>query len=227
MKLPVYIDRTRGISLNPMIEYIKSAMALYRQDFSYEAVFHYLRSGLSDLSLEEVDLLENYCIQTGIRGYKSYSRLFVRKTPDMEGQEEKLEQLNAIRENFLSQISMLSMEKKGLVKDYINHLYDFLVANRVQEKLLSFEKQFEKEKNASKQREYAQIYRLVMELLEQVIELLGEEEITLEEFADILEAGFGEDRGGNNSAECGQAAGGGYGKNQIKAGKGAFLSGGK
>lgn len=62
----------------------------------------------------------------------------------------------------------------------------------VQEKLLSFEKQFEKEKNASKQREYAQIYRLVMELLEQVIELLGEEEITLEEFADILEAGFGE-----------------------------------
>lgn len=192
MKLPVYIDRTRGISLNPMIEYIKSAMALYRQDFSYEAVFHYLRSGLSDLSLEEVDLLENYCIQTGIRGYKSYSRLFVRKTPDMEGQEEKLEQLNAIRENFLSQISMLSMEKKGLVKDYINHLYDFLVANRVQEKLLSFEKQFEKEKNASKQREYAQIYRLVMELLEQVIELLGEEEITLEEFADILEAGFGE-----------------------------------
>ena len=114
MKLPVYIDRTRGISLNPMIEYIKSAMALYRQDFSYEAVFHYLRSGLSDLSLEEVDLLENYCIQTGIRGYKSYSRLFVRKTPDMEGQEEKLEQLNAIRENFLSQISMLSMEKKGL-----------------------------------------------------------------------------------------------------------------
>lgn len=175
-----------------MIEYIKSAMALYRQDFSYEAVFHYLRSGLSDLSLEEVDLLENYCIQTGIRGYKSYSRLFVRKTPDMEGQEEKLEQLNAIRENFLSQISMLSMEKKGLVKDYINHLYDFLVANRVQEKLLSFEKQFEKEKNASKQREYAQIYRLVMELLEQVIELLGEEEITLEEFADILEAGFGE-----------------------------------
>ena len=62
----------------------------------------------------------------------------------------------------------------------------------IQEKLLSFEKQFEKEKNASKQREYAQIYRLVMELLEQVIELLGEEEITLEEFADILEAGFGE-----------------------------------
>lgn len=48
----------------------------------------------------------------------------------MEGQEEKLEQLNAIRENFLSQISMLSMEKKGLVKDYINHLYDFLMANR-------------------------------------------------------------------------------------------------
>ncbi len=40
--------------------------------------------------------------------------------------------------------------------------------------------------------EYAQIYRLVMDLLDQIYELLGEEEISLQEFADILEAGFGE-----------------------------------
>lgn len=66
-----------------------------------------------------------------------------------------------------------------------------------------------------------------MELLEQVIELLGEEEITLEEFADILEAGFGEIEVGTIPQNVDRLLAGGYGKNQIKAGKGAFLSGGK
>ena len=41
-------------------------------------------------------------------------------------------------------------------------------------------------------KEYEQIYRLVMELLEQIYGLLGEEEISLQEFYEILEAGFGE-----------------------------------
>lgn len=64
--IPVYIDRTRGIILNPMIEYIKSGLELYKEDFSYEAVFHYLRSGLSDITPEEADLLENYVLATGL-----------------------------------------------------------------------------------------------------------------------------------------------------------------
>ena len=40
--------------------------------------------------------------------------------------------------------------------------------------------------------EYAQIYRLVMELLEQICALLGDEELELKEFAEILDAGFAE-----------------------------------
>lgn len=191
MEIPVFLDRTRGISLNPVLEFIKSALELYRKDFSYESVFHYLRSGLADLEPDEVDLLENYCIRTGIRGYRSYSRLFTRKTEEMED-EAALEQLNQLRERFMGQIQMLHMGAREPVRDYIERLYDFLVENRVQNKLAELEQLFEREGNAAKAREYAQIYRLVMQLLEQVMNLLGEECITLEEFSDILEAGFGE-----------------------------------
>lgn len=66
MGIPCYIDRTRGIALNPMTEYVKSALQLFLQDFSYEAVFHYLRSGLAALEPEEIDDLENYVRETGI-----------------------------------------------------------------------------------------------------------------------------------------------------------------
>ena len=35
LEIPCFLDRTRGIVLNPMIEYIKSALQLYIKDFSY------------------------------------------------------------------------------------------------------------------------------------------------------------------------------------------------
>ena len=62
----------------------------------------------------------------------------------------------------------------------------------MQEQLAEFERQFQEEGDFTRAKEYAQIYRLVMELLDQIYALLGEETITLKEFADILEAGFGE-----------------------------------
>jgi len=192
MDIPCFIDRTRGIVLNPMIEYIKSALEMFVQDFSYESVFHYLRSGMSDIKREDIDLLENYCIRTGIRGFRRWSRLFTRKTAEMGNNEEPLAHLNDVREHFVEQIAMLAGDKTALTGDYVNQLYDFLIENQVQQKLAEYEKNFHDEGDLTREREYAQIYRLVMELLNQIYELLGDEEITLREFKDILEAGFGE-----------------------------------
>lgn len=201
LEIPCFLDRTRGIVLNPMIEYIKSALQLYIRDFSYDTVFHFLRSGMADISREEIDELENYVIRTGARGYRTYSRLFTRKTEEMQqgsGQEdteraeEVLERLNRIRQQFADTVEILHMAPRAKAGEYVDQLYDFLEQNQVQQKLLNYQQQFEQEGDLAKAREYAQIYRLVMELLDQIYELLGEEEISLQEFADILEAGFGE-----------------------------------
>lgn len=201
LEIPCFIDRTRGIILNPMIEYIKSALQLYIKDFSYDTVFHFLRSGMVDISREEIDELENYVIRTGARGYRTYSRLFTRRTEEMqqgsgqddtEREEETLERLNRIRQQFADTVEILHMAPRAKAGEYVDHLYDFLEQNQVQQKLLNYQLQFEQEGDLAKAREYAQIYRLVMDLLDQIYGLLGEEEISLQEFADILDAGFGE-----------------------------------
>ncbi len=201
LEIPCFIDRTRGIVLNPMIEYIKSALQLYIKDFSYDTVFHFLRSGMVDISREEIDELENYVIRTGARGYRTYSRLFTRRTEEMQqgsGQddtervEETLERLNRIRQQFVDTVEILHMAPRAKAGEYVDHLYDFLEQNQVQQKLLNYQQQFEQEGDLAKAREYAQIYRLVMDLLDQIYGLLGEEEISRQEFADILDAGFGE-----------------------------------
>lgn len=200
LEIPCFLDRTRGIVLNPMIEYIKSALQLYIKDFSYDTVFHFLRSGMADISREEIDELENYVIRTGARGYRTYSRLFTRRTEELQenaegseqAEEKTMERLNRIRQQFMDAVEILHMGSQEKAGDYVSHLYDFLEQNQVQQKLLNYQQQFEKEGDLSRAREYAQIYRLVMDLLDQVYELLGEEEISRQEFADILEAGFGE-----------------------------------
>lgn len=180
--IPVFIDRTRGILLNPFLEYIRSALRIVLQNFSYESVFHYLRSGLADFTMEETDLLENYILATGIKGRKKWGELFTRNAT---------EQINELRERLYGQMTPL-LQKQERASGYVKALYEFIVAGRIQEKLLTFEEQFRADGEEERAKEYAQIYRLVMELLNQIEGLLREEAMTLQEFADILDSGFAE-----------------------------------
>lgn len=186
--LPYFLDKSREITLNPFIEYIRSALRVITSGYSYEAMFHYLRSGMVDLEEEEIDRLENYVLARGIKGKRSWNNLFVH-SPQEEG--EALEELNRLRQKITEELSVFT-PRAGTVGKMVKELYAFLVANRCQEKLTAFEELFAKRGEKSREKEYAQIYRLVMDLLDQLVSLLGEEKMGWEEFAQILDAGFGE-----------------------------------
>ena len=68
--IPFFIDETHGIMQNPFVEYLRAAMELVDKSFSFESVFRYLRSGLSEITPEETDLLENYVRAVGIRSFR-------------------------------------------------------------------------------------------------------------------------------------------------------------
>ncbi len=188
--IPCYVDATKGVVQNPFIEYIRSALQILLQNFSYEAVFRFLRSGLTDISREDADLLENYVLRQGIRGRKRWSSLFVRRS-DSEEETELLARVNAAREAFMNTLSPLLLDA-AKTREHIEHLYAFLTGSRTFERLCEWEDYFAKEGDLVRAKEYSQIYRLVMGLLEQIYDLIGEEEMTLQEFSDILDAGFGE-----------------------------------
>lgn len=203
-ELPLFMDKTRGIELNPFVEFIKSALSILTENFSYESVFHYLRSGLADLTMEEVDDLENYVLEMGIRGKKAWTHAFAGRTYAMKQKEdaiEELEALNVLRERFITQISTLLYGNDGrensrtsdlTVGELVKRLYGFIVENTIEEKLAGFAEFFKNRGEDAKAREYQQIYRLIMELLDQIMELIGQEKMTVKEFADILDAGFDE-----------------------------------
>lgn len=203
-ELPLFMDKTRKIELNPFVELIKSSLDILTDNFSYESVFRYLRSGLVDFTPEETDDLENYVLEMGIQGKKAWAHAFAGRTKLMKQKEdaiEKLQYLNTLRERLSEQLSSLlyGNEKSDstysgqyTVKELVRRLYDFTLQNKTEEKLLQYAFFFEQKKEYARAKEYRQIYRLIMELLEQITELIGEEKMTVREFADILDAGFNE-----------------------------------
>ncbi|MBQ7781014.1 MAG: helicase-exonuclease AddAB subunit AddB [Lachnospiraceae bacterium] len=192
LQIPCFLDRTRGIVLNPLTEYIKSALEVLIKDFSYESVFRYLRSGLAGFAQEEIDVLENYCVQTGIRGKYKWSRQFTHKTAQMQDDVEALALLEDMRKRFMEELRPLLEKKVKTADECVEALYTFLVQNKAAEKLAAYERMFAEKQDLVREREYAQVYRLVMELLEQVMGLLAGECMDIKEFKEILEAGFAE-----------------------------------
>ena len=76
--IPYFIDEKHTVLMNPFVEYFRAALEMAVQDFSYESVFRYLRCGMSCVTREEADLLENYVLALGIRGFKKWDEVWVR-----------------------------------------------------------------------------------------------------------------------------------------------------
>ncbi|MCL2051331.1 MAG: PD-(D/E)XK nuclease family protein [Lachnospiraceae bacterium] len=191
--IPIYLDQTKGILLNPFTEFIRAALKVIIKNYNYEAVFHFLRSGFTELTFAEVDRLENYVIGCGIKGKKKFHAPFTRslsKWPKSEfgGQ---LSELNQIREKVIKALEPLEQNPKT-AGDIVKVLYEFIVAGRIQQKLKVYEENFTRNDDLIRAKEYAQIYRLVITLLDQIYALLKDEPMSLREFADIFDAGLSE-----------------------------------
>ena len=56
----VFEDRRRGVSSSPLMNFVMSAVSVAAHGFTSESVFRHLKTGLTDLSGDEIALLENY-----------------------------------------------------------------------------------------------------------------------------------------------------------------------
>ena len=68
--IPYFIDKKREVLSNPLIVLIISALEILISNWSYESVFKYLKSGLIGIDTGYIDILENYVLANGIKGYK-------------------------------------------------------------------------------------------------------------------------------------------------------------
>lgn len=191
--IPYFIDEKHSVLMNPSVECIRAALEMVVQDFSYESVFRYLRSGMSRLRKEDVDRLENYVVALGIRGFKKWSAKWVRIYRGMKA--EDIEKLNFLRERFLEEIQDLAegfCSGKKTVEEYCRILYDYMVRCEIESKLRAQQQIFARQGDKAMEKEYIQIYGIIMELLDKMVEILGDEAVSGQEFRQLLETGLAE-----------------------------------
>lgn len=224
--IPFFMDHKRSILLNSFVEYIRSVLHMAEQSFSYESVFRFLRTNLAGFTYEEIDELENYVIGLGIKGYKHWQEKWTRKLKGMD--QEDLDKMNHYRRQLVEKVDGLIYvlrQRRKTVADITRAIYEFMVQENLQVRLAEQEELFKAKGELALAREYAQIYRIVIELFDKFVELLGDEEVSLSEYCKLLDAGLEEARVGVIPPEVDQVVIGDMQRTRLKDIKALLFAG--
>lgn len=192
-EIPAFVDETRQILLNPCLEFVRGALEIVQRDYAAEAVFRCLRTGMAGFSADETDELENYVLAAGIRGHRKWKKTWEYRPAQQR--EEALEKVNAYRERLVERFEPFAekMRKKGnTLLFYAMALYELLRDCEISRQLQERAAQLEADGEMGQAREYSQVYGILIRLLDEMAELLGEETMEVQEFTEILEAGLSE-----------------------------------
>lgn len=187
-EIPVFIDANACLKANPCAETIRSVLAVLADDFSYDSVFRFLKAGMTDLSFEDIELLENYALKRGVRGYSRWNRA-------VSENYEKTSPVNVeeIRQAFMKMfgdIRKVFADKKAATKDYVEALYDFLLQIHMYEKLEARENELYEENRINEGDAYGQIFEKTVRLFDKIAELLGDTKMSVKEFYEIVDTGL-------------------------------------
>lgn len=187
-EIPVFIDANACLKANPCAETIRSVLAVLADDFSYDSVFRFLKAGMTDLSFEDIELLENYALKRGVRGYSRWNRA-------VSENYEKTSPVNVeeIRQAFMKMfgdIRKAFADKKAVTKDYVEALYDFLLQIHMYEKLEARKNELYEENRISEGDAYGQIFEKTVRLFDKIAELLGDTKMSVKEFYEIVDTGL-------------------------------------
>ena len=211
--IPLFIDKKKDITSNPLIVLITGVVEIFTKNFSYEAIFRYLKTGLLDIDKEHIDILENFVIAAGIKGKRKwteidlwqekieyYFRDYYDNEKESSGKDEvetlKVEKtikiLNDTREAIITPLIEFKEKLKGgcTTTKICTSLFEFLETINVYKTIEMWIENFKKEGAQDLVTEYSKIWNLVMELLDQMVEVLGTETLTLEDFVKVLSMGF-------------------------------------
>lgn len=186
--IPVFMDEEKDLSENVLIKWMLSLLDIFVKNWSYEAVLGYVKTGFTSLDEQEISLLENYSLKWGLKGSKWYAKEW--KFYD-ETEDEKQMILYA-KGQVVEPLMRLKEQLKGLktVKQITQNLYNFMLENHIPEILEKKIAHLEKINELERMNEYITSWKVVTQVLEELIHVLGEEEITFERYSKILKMGF-------------------------------------
>jgi ATP-dependent helicase/nuclease subunit B len=199
--IPCFLDRKLDIVNHPLVRLILSMLAIFIDNWSYESVFRYLKSGLTGIEQSNIDQLENYVLACGIRGSKWTAAEPWSMVPELLPDDRKskeytrlLKEIHQTRLAIIKPLQEFRERTKGrrTASEFCTALFDFLCELNIPEQLERLIEDFKQSGDLILANEYSQVWNIVMELLDQTVEAMADETFGVERFANMMTIGFGE-----------------------------------
>jgi len=207
-----FVDKKENVSNHPMVQFILSALLVNQYNFRYEHIFYHLKSIFYE-NQDLIERIENYCLSHGIKGVKKW------ETEWHDFENEKQEYIKSLF-NFHH-----AMNKVKTVQEKIKCVYDFILASELMSKSDVIAKTLMDSGKYQDAVAYEQIYHLIIELFDQIVELIGEEHIEKAEFVALLETGLSQIKLGQTPVNVDQLLVGQVNRSRFGEVKALFILG--
>lgn len=193
--IPYFLDEKRLLLHNAFVEYVRAAVEACAKDYSYDSIFRMLKTGMTSLNAEDIDRLENHVLALGIRGKKRWREKWVKHSRGENP--EIVPELDRIRGQVCAILDPMAdafAKRGGTVREKTEALFRFCQASGCEEHLSLDAERFTEMGRQDLAKEYRQVYPRVMNMLDKLVQVLGDERINMRDFQAVLEAGFAEEK---------------------------------
>jgi ATP-dependent helicase/nuclease subunit B len=202
-EIPYFVDRRRSAAHHPLLVFTRSVLQIARLNWPHEAVMAAIKSGLAGLSPDDADELENYVLLHRVHGGAwadrqswAYSRTLTRGDEDRETVvEERIEaaRMDALRRQVADRIAplvALFREKNFTIRQIVVGIFKLYDAFAVREKIGSWIDAADRGNDREQRAEHEQVWAELVKLFDQMVDLLGEQQVDLADFTEILDVGL-------------------------------------
>lgn len=206
--IPVFIDERRTMLNHSLIELLRSLFDIVESNWRYDAVFRLLKTGFIPATDQEyplthdaIDELENYVLEYGIRSRERWFGTEEWKFQRFRGFDEAVQtdaeietqrRINRYRAQVKQALQPFDeqIRQDATIHDLCKTTYVLLEELEIPVQLEQMREQYDEQGENEKGREQEQVWDAVVQLFDEMVEMAGEETISLATFRVTLEAGF-------------------------------------
>lgn len=188
--IPIFIDENRDLNQNIVIQYILGILEIFIKNWSYEAVFNYIKTGFSNIEEDDIFKLEKYCLKWGIKQNK-WKKEFTYGNYE-EKDKAEIERLEQIRKDLVSPLMNLKhkIDENKTVEGISKAIYEFLVEQQIYEKVQIKIQELNEIGQIDLANEYESSIQTIIEILDEIVLVFKDDKITIDKYNQILKIGF-------------------------------------
>lgn len=185
--IPVFIDEKKDVSQNILMKYIISLLNIYSNNFSYESMFSYIKSGVIEIPDDKIFLLENYVKKWGIRGNRWYKSDF-----EFEEKNDIQDEINKTRRQIIEPIIELKKKLSGekTAQEITKKLYEFIEENNIQKNILKKAEELEEKGEKEAAEGYRAGIKIFFDVLDEIFMIFENDKMSFDRYNKIMQIGI-------------------------------------